>query len=442
MKLFKSALTLVVLLTAVSCSFSETDYVVKLQGLSQEDMSKIESLHANPIKSGIKFMSQSKDVEDSLWGMGVFMNVTSQKDGDILIVSLRERAPGRYLYKEVSDHLDVQDLLSRTRGEIYRELVMYKSNIVSIEGRTEWFSETGTNARDYNALKEFIVTDGGIGEECFAYCQSLESVSFLEFRGNLTIRSSSFEGCSNLREINNCKIKSVQDYSFKGCKSITDLPFAENLDYVGTGAFENCAALHGIDCQSIKEIGARAFRNCSVLEKFSASEVEKIGDSAFEDCSSLATVKMNVSVPKIPRRCFRNCRKLTDANIYPDEKRVGPLLCDSSAFEGCISLKNIPGDNDKMWIFNRHWFFNSSENFMGVSISISSELMILEDGYFRLVGNGVDERGTFRIVNNQIIANITKSDDMAHSAKKEICDIDFVNHNILLHTSRGVDRYR
>lgn len=106
-----------------------------------------------------------------------------------------------------------------------------------------------------------------IGYDCFAHCQSLESINIPE--RVCIIGSSAFEGCSSLKNItlpNN--LKYIYHHLFCMCKNLTELKINSGVREIQIEAFTNCYALSEIHIPAtVEKIGYRAFYNCDSLEK-------------------------------------------------------------------------------------------------------------------------------------------------------------------------------
>lgn len=105
----------------------------------------------------------------------------------------------------------------------------------------------------------------GIGRYAFAECEMLERVSLSQ----MTL---------------------IKGYAFYNCRSlkVANLPEVQRID---ASAFQNCSELREINMPKIITIGLDAFKGCTSLEHVSIQEqIDNIGTGAFEDCGKLTTV--------------------------------------------------------------------------------------------------------------------------------------------------------
>ena len=143
-----------------------------------------------------------------------------------------------------------------------------------------------------------------IGKTAFVGCKALSFVSVSEENGYY----SSIDGdlydkeASELLHYSQGKsngvftirdgVKSVGDYAFYGCDSLTSVTMPDSLEKIGKYAFSGCKSLKNVSTGSgLTSIEERAFNGCSALEKFVVpASAYSIGAFAFFDCSSLAKV--------------------------------------------------------------------------------------------------------------------------------------------------------
>ena len=157
-----------------------------------------------------------------------------------------------------------------------------------------------------------------IGESAFCYCFSLVSVDLSQ--------------CAHL--------KTLGDYAFDECESITFVSLPSSLTSISFGAFAYCSKLTSINFPaSITEIGERAFEDCYSLESVDLSKCTQLGlinDDAFKSNSSLKFLKFPSSLTAIGEEAFENCSALTTIHFPSSLQSIG-----SSAFRSCTSVASI-----------------------------------------------------------------------------------------------------
>ncbi len=107
-------------------------------------------------------------------------------------------------------------------------------------------------------------------------------------------------------------VTGIGDGAFSGCglKSVT---ISESVKSIGDYAFGDCDSLTSVTIPgSVTSIGARVFFGCGSLADVTISEgVTSIGDFAFSDCYSLTSVTIPGSVTSIGDEIVRNCSNST-----------------------------------------------------------------------------------------------------------------------------------
>ena len=174
-----------------------------------------------------------------------------------------------------------------------------------------------------------------IGDDAFYYCTSLTSISV--DRNNTTY--SSLDGvlfnksqdtliaCPNIKadnyQIPN-SVTSIGEDAFAYCYSLTSITIPDSVTSIGKGAFYKCGNLTNmIIPKSVTSIGKGVFNCCTSLTNITIPDsVISIGDDAFYYCTSLTGITIPDSVTSIGDRAFYNCNNLTiygNKNSYAEE---------------------------------------------------------------------------------------------------------------------------
>lgn len=119
------------------------------------------------------------------------------------------------------------------------------------------------------------------------------------------------------------KLKSLPDYCFMSCTSLTKITIPEE----------------------VKEIGEYAFKGCSLLESINLPKgITVIEEFTFDGCSKLNNIVIPNGVTTIGTAAFRNCTSLTEIKIPVSVISIGEDEHDSMAywtFIGCSSLTKV-----------------------------------------------------------------------------------------------------
>ena len=244
----------------------------------------------------------------------------------------------------------------------------------------------------YENSKGIIKFNGNItsiGEDAFACCSALESVTIPN--SVTSIGSYAFESCVALTsfygkfasEDNRCliidgvlnsfapaglttytipnSVTKIGNYAFSKCSALTSITIPDSVTEIGEVAFSNCDALTSITIpnsitligmgafawcdaltsvtigNSVTEIGEGVFQGCYVLESVTIpNSVTSIGKYAFQYCSALTSVTIPNSVTSIGKYAFQYCSALTSVTIPNSVTSIG-----YAAFEHCSALKEV-----------------------------------------------------------------------------------------------------
>ena len=234
--------------------------------------------------------------------------------------------------------------------------------------------------QECSSLTSITIPDSvtSIGERVFTGCESL--ISIIVDDANTTYDSR--DNCNAIIEketntlIAGCQntiiphtVKSIGEYAFRGCSSLTSITIPDSVTSIGDDAFYGCSGLTSISIpDSVTSIGEWAFYYCSGLTSVSLGNkvtsigqnafdgcsgltgaltipdsVTSIGDSAFYKCDGLTSVSLGNSVTSIGDDAFYLCSGLTSI-IIPDS--VTSIVGD--AFYGCyklVQIRNLSGQN-------------------------------------------------------------------------------------------------
>ena len=90
-------------------------------------------------------------------------------------------------------------------------------------------------------------------------------------------------------------IKSIRDFAFLGCKSLTSITIPNSVTSIGDYAFSKCTSLTSVNISnSVKSIDGCVFKGCTSLTSVTIGDsVTSIGNWAFDECTSLKTINYN-----------------------------------------------------------------------------------------------------------------------------------------------------
>ena len=94
-----------------------------------------------------------------------------------------------------------------------------------------------------------------IGEYAFSQCASLTSIELPN--GVTSIGESAFNYCTSLSHIvipnsvENIGVSAIGEWAFRGCTSLTSITIPSNVTIIYGGAFANCVGLQNVTCLAV-----------------------------------------------------------------------------------------------------------------------------------------------------------------------------------------------
>ncbi len=232
-----------------------------------------------------------------------------------------------------------------------------------------------------------------IENNAFYGCNSLESVYADSIEGWLGIRFAELDS-NPMRYGRNLyfddvlvenisvpdTVKSIGDYAFYNCSSLTSITIPNSVTSIGKCALYDCSSLTSITIpDGVTDIGRSTFSGCSSLTSITMPDsMTSIEDFAFSGCSSLTSITIPDGVTSIGWGTFSRCSGLTSITI-PD----GVTSIEDHAFSGCSSLTSITIP-DGVTSIGGNAFYNCSSL---TSITIPDGVTSIEENTFECCGS-------------------------------------------------------
>ena len=136
----------------------------------------------------------------------------------------------------------------------------------------------------------------------------------------------------------NSGITYIGSSTFEGLDQLTSVSLPDTMEYIGWGAFSDCASLTSIVVpEGIKVLYANTFARCTSLCSVKLpSTLEWINDCIFSGCTSLQDIVLPEGIDHVPWRMFDGCTSLRSVTIPSSIMSVS-----NDAFSGCTALTSV-----------------------------------------------------------------------------------------------------
>ena len=130
----------------------------------------------------------------------------------------------------------------------------------------------------------------------------------------------------------------MEDRTFSGCSSLTDIVLPNSVESIGASCFYNCDNLKSISLPpTINSIDKECFYNCRSLNSIQLpSLLTQLKENTFGNCTSLKEVIIPSSVTTIGDGCFYSCKGIQHLELGNSLQLIG-----SQAFLRCSSLIDV-----------------------------------------------------------------------------------------------------
>jgi len=184
----------------------------------------------------------------------------------------------------------------------------------------------------------------------------LKSVLFAENSSLQSIGSDAFSGTklSVVKLPNKGLLKTIGSYAFSGC-SLTSINIPEGITTIESSTFSGCSNLKNISLPStLTTIKSYAFSSCSSLTSISLPiKLETIGDYAFR-YSGLTELHLPAAIRSVGREAFASCSNLKDYYIYT----VEPTTVEKNTFSNYTTATlHVPSMAWGKYYLNKNWSF-------------------------------------------------------------------------------------
>ena len=241
-----------------------------------------------------------------------------------------------------------------------------------------------------------LYPDDNIPNCVFTSCTNLEDVIGLP-SGKVTVASSSFSGCSNLKSSNFNNIQFMFNMSQIDMTATYNSILSSDRLYC---SFKDCSSSNFTSITLSTDntlIPNQTFCGCTNLTTVTgASNITMLGNHAFQGCQSLTTLDLDCSkVKAIGMQAFYNCQSLTGTLDFTSTLEFINTTDDKGIFNNCKNITRITLP-DTITVYPRNLFRGSGITSYVVPTSVTS----LGNGCF----NSCKDMTSFSFQNNQTLA--------------------------------------
>ena len=264
-----------------------------------------------------------------------------------------------------------------------------------------------------------------IGEDAFLYCENLQEINVTEsnefyrtidgvlYTKDLKAIICYPAGKKNENFVIPSGVTSIEDYTFRDCKSLCEITIPSSVTSIGNNAFSSCSNLQEINVTEsnkfyraidsvlytkdlktiicypqgkkdvkfvtplgVTSIGDFAFSHCSNLREITMPPgVTSIGDDAFNSCRNLQKITLPSGMTSIGDGAFGGCNNLREITLPSSVTSIG-----DGAFGGCNNLREITLPSSVTSIGD--YAFNSCRNLQEVILLSNLTGNLISEGFW------------------------------------------------------------
>ncbi|QTV80570.1 leucine-rich repeat domain-containing protein [Microbacterium sp. NIBRBAC000506063] len=178
-----------------------------------------------------------------------------------------------------------------------------------------------------------------IGSRAFASCEQLKSVTLPE--SLVVLGSYAFAGCTALTDIElPDRLEVLNKGTFEGTTVLEEVGLPYGLRRIGMECFKDCTSLTTLYYFSKRGISDVMTTDRDLREDVLPTLVDYIGVGAFENCAVLTRMDVPYGVTSIAARAFAGCSSLRHVALHNRVREIGKgrsaavLRSTASAFLG------------------------------------------------------------------------------------------------------------
>ena len=217
---------------------------------------------------------------------------------------------------------------------IYGTGEMYNYGLTSETDVPPWYHNyTGFEGKTVSGIdiKEIIIEPGvtSIGAFAFTQCNACRSVTLPDTLTKISEKAFSYSKSISRIDLPD-SVAEIGNEAFIGCSSL-EYVVMRKAEKIGAYLFKGCSSLLGVELpEELTEIPPYLFADSGLRSYTFSEKIESISYCAFENCDNIQYIKIPLSIKKIGKRAFTNCKSLKVEFTGGDD----PLIIENEAFYG------------------------------------------------------------------------------------------------------------
>lgn len=230
-----------------------------------------------------------------------------------------------------------------------------------------------TKGEDYSdSLKEYLFTSNGYSYEYLIY--NHEEKTYLL---GLNKTNSETKVVYLPEKIDDNEYE-IFHHAFYGNDNLISVYLPDTIEMLGNSSFENCTNLKDIELGSLKYIGNFAFNNCYKLSKVEIpTTTETIGQYAFANCSNLIEMKINDGVKKIDSFALSGLNSLLTLTIPDSVLEIGEKALYKTSNLTTLSIPFIGASRNDINYYYFGYIFGGISDESNINLGLPSRLKTL-----------------------------------------------------------------
>lgn len=238
----------------------------------------------------------------------------------------------------------------------YKRILFFAPHITGTYEIPETVTSVDAHAFDGSSLSSLIVGESiqQFGNSNFSSLKTLYyNVPDCPMFGMIMIENGATRTGNNFPEIEQLylgkNVKTIPNGLMSGAQKLTHVDIPDNVETIGSFAFQECGLLEVTIGENIKHIGGGAFHGCKNLRKVHYNAINILYDEGlhdglptfFEECSAVSDVTIGEKVKSLPYGIFEGLYNLKEIILPNSLERIQRFALASTGITSITIPENI-----------------------------------------------------------------------------------------------------